>query len=303
MDSVIKIVLKTFLYFHPNFQSFVTVSNIGQSGRLGNQLFQYATAKSYSKKNKVKLLLPNGKFNRISQFRLNCIYTNKYVLDTIEKVEYYEQKWFCFNKNIFKKYKKYNLNGFFQNEKYFKDIRSDLLTEIVPKDKNITNYCKNYISQIKKICGKHIVALHCRRGDFIPTDQKPYDHRAGVSRPDMDLYHPLLDLEYFKKAKSHFKDSVFLVFSDTHKDIGWCKRNLKDENTFFSENHDDITDLILMSYCDHNIISNSSFSWWAAWLNQNKKKKVIAPDVWLGKSYSQHDTKDLIPKDWMILKN
>ena len=76
-----------------------------------------------------------------------------------------------------------------------------------------------------------------------------------------------------------------------------AKKNLKVKISFFSEGHDDLTDLMLMKNCDHNIISNSSFSWWGAWLNENPGKKVYAPKVWFGEAYKNWDVSDLIPKE------
>ncbi len=302
-DIIRKIIYKIYLELHPQFKSFVTVSKIGINGRLGNQLFQYAIAKSYSMKNNVPLILPNSEYNRIKEFKLNCTFVDKYYLDIIDKVEYVEKDWFIFNNVVFKKHNRFDLNGFFQNEKYFIDIRQELLNEIKPKNQNIINYCEKYLNKLKsQSFQKSIVALHIRRGDYVPSKKKYTDHRLGIFQPTMNLYHPLLDIRYFEKAKSYFINSVFLVFSDTNKDIEWCENNLNDDNTYFSKNHDDITDLMLMANCDHNIISNSSFSWWAAWLNQNPKKVVIAPKIWLGDSYSHHDTKDLIPKTWTIVK-
>jgi hypothetical protein len=68
----------------------------------------------------------------------------------------------------------------------------------------------------------------------------------------------------------------------------------------FIENEQDYIDLYLMSLCENNIIANSSFSWWGSWLNKNKEKKIIAPSKWFGKKIN-HDTKDLIPKEWIVM--
>ena len=102
----------------------------------------------------------------------------------------------------------------------------------------------------------------------------------------------------------NFDGYSFLVFSDTVKDVEWCKQNIKADYIEFSDGsdingHNDIIDFTLMSKCDHNIIANSSFSWWAAWLNNNKEKTVIAPKQWFGKAYVNHNTSDLIPETWI----
>ena len=94
-----------------------------------------------------------------------------------------------------------------------------------------------------------------------------------------------------------FDGCVFLVFSD---DIEWCKSNIK-ANYIEYVQYDENIDLILMSKCDHNIISNSSFSWWAAWLNKNENKIIKYPNIWFGKDGPQ-DTFDLIPNSWNIVE-
>jgi hypothetical protein len=104
--------------------------------------------------------------------------------------------------------------------------------------------------------------------------------------------------EYYDRAKEHFTNNhVFVFFSD---DIGWCKETFKDGNNIFIEKQDDVLDLYLMSRIPNNIIANSSFSWWAAWLNNNASKKVIAPSSWFGPSnnHLKIAKKDLIPDVW-----
>jgi hypothetical protein len=105
-------------------------------------------------------------------------------------------------------------------------------------------------------------------------------------------------MDYYRNAIAEFSDDTrFLVFSD---DIQWCKENFKGDNFHFIEGEKDYVDLYLMSLCNNNIIANSSFSWWGAWLNNTPNKKVIAPKQWFGKA-KQLNTKDLIPETWIIL--
>ena len=101
-----------------------------------------------------------------------------------------------------------------------------------------------------------------------------------------------------KAVKQMPKDSVFVIFSD---DIPWCKANFPDipEKFVFIEGNSDHEDLLLMSLCNNVIIANSTFSWFAAWLNNNANKKVIAPAKWFGDAYAHYDTTDLIPESWI----
>jgi hypothetical protein len=101
------------------------------------------------------------------------------------------------------------------------------------------------------------------------------------------------------KAIKHMdQDSVFLIFSD---DIYWCKQNFPDlpEKFVFIDENKDYEELFLMSKCKNNIICNSTFSWWGAWLNKNDQKKVVAPAKWFGSAYDHYNTNDLYCENWI----
>jgi hypothetical protein len=118
-------------------------------------------------------------------------------------------------------------------------------------------------------------SLHVRRGDYLKY-------------PNI---HPTCDVSYYEKSISLVDSENILIFSD---DINWCKNNLliKNKNIFFIEGNQDYIDLWLMSLCKNNIMANSTFSWWGAWLNKNKNKLVIGPKKWFGESL-HHNTDDL----------
>jgi hypothetical protein len=115
------------------------------------------------------------------------------------------------------------------------------------------------------------------------------------------VFGPPTGLEYIHRAIAKFAPGSckFLVFSDTAADIAWCRENIKADNLHFSEGHDALQDMMLMSACDHHIIY-STFSWWAAWLNDRLGRRVIAPTVW-GYATSGMVTDDLIPPDWEMI--
>ena len=119
---------------------------------------------------------------------------------------------------------------------------------------------------------------------------------AVLKQVTFDILHASLLLD--QSALEHFSDKEykFLVFSD---DIEWCKQVFDDDFNFI-EGEEDYVDLLLMARCKHNIIANSSFSWWGAWLNRNNNKRVIAPKKWFG-SVANLDSKDLLPKGWITL--
>lgn len=171
------------------------------------------------------------------------------------------------------------LQGFFQSEKYFLDFKKEI--------KDLFGINSVNLDYIKKEYGDIInnsISIHIRRQDYMETQQ----------------FHPLCTIEYYKEAIDSFDNGKyrFLVFSD---DIEWCKNNFIGEKFIFL-NDKDYIDLWLMSLCEHNIIANSTFSWWGAWLNKNPHKKVISPKKWFGPAYTDINNsidRDLIPEKWI----
>jgi hypothetical protein len=175
------------------------------------------------------------------------------------------------------------LNGYFQSEQYFRDIRDILLGDFSwvnePRGKN-----KELFGQINN--DKSSVSVHVRRGDY-------------VSNNNAAKFHGLTGLDYYRaavnKIAKQVKNPNLYVFSD---DPDWCKRKLKfkQPTIYISHNTNGSEDMRLMKTCRHNIIANSSFSWWGAWLNENPNKIVIAPKQWF--SHPESNTKDLILSSW-----
>jgi len=161
------------------------------------------------------------------------------------------------------------LDGFWQSELYFIDYRDDILNllefEDNPKFKSFdfTNSC----------------SLHIRRTDYLNAPK----------------FHTNLDLSYYDKCLEDLNhNGPIYVFSD---DINWCRNTLKYPHIHFVEGNSNTEDLKLMSLCEHNIIANSSFSWWAAWLNKNPEKKVFAPYHWFGPEGPGYG--DIVPNSWI----
>jgi hypothetical protein len=250
-------------------------------GGLGNYMFQISVAYSLSLDNKDKLI-----FNINDSLRVHepiKSYTNN-IFSKINFVEFnldgltnYYEPFFHYQKipllnNV-------KLNGYFQSEKYFLHNRNQILElfEIDEKSK------KEIYEKYSEILDGETCSIHVRRGDYL----------------SLNGHHPVCDLEYYNKSINLFdKNTKFLVFSD---DIKWCQENFKGENFTFISGNRDFIDIWLMSLCQNNIIANSTFSWWGAWLNQNINKKVIAPSKWFGPLKINHNTQDLIPKTWKII--
>ena len=178
------------------------------------------------------------------------------------------------------------VEGYFQSEKYFFDIKETLLKEFQIKPE-ISDYSKSLAKKILQ--SDTAVSIHIRRGDYIHN-------------PKANAVHGVCPLEYYKKAISllegKFENPTFFIFSD---DIEWSRENLGIKKSVFVENGDRIPheDIYLMSLCNHHIIANSSFSWWGAWLNRYDKKVVIAPKRWFADKNKQSQAPDIIPESWM----
>lgn len=240
-------------------------------GGTGNQMFQISTTIALALKNNSSYKIPGILHNANIDTKRRTIFTHFPVSSEGDIKFIYNEPSFTYNKIEYKD--GICLNGYFQSEKYFSDYRKEILDAF------------NFQYKKKERC----VSIHIRRGDYLLLPN----------------YHPVQSLEYIRTAIQYFFNKQyidFVVFSD---DIEWCKNNIN-SNHFpkcqfeYSEGKTEIEDMQLMSNCEHNIIANSSFSWWGAWLNQNHNKIVIAPKTWFGKLVS-HNTKDLLPDNWIQL--
>jgi hypothetical protein len=176
------------------------------------------------------------------------------------------------------------IRGYWQSEKYFLDIANELRADFAFKNPMTA---KN-LELAKKIEGENSVSLHIRRGDYVKNPKAS----ALYGTCTLDYYSEAMQLMIGKLGMPH----VF-IFSD---DIDWAKDNLliSAPHTFVYQNIgiDSYRDMQLMSLCKHNIIANSSFSWWGAWLNPSESKIVIAPRKWFSADINDGD---LIPEKWI----
>jgi hypothetical protein len=186
------------------------------------------------------------------------------------------------------------LQGYWQSEKYFLDIEKLIRQELQPIDKSIGERAKRAVESLKNRYGR-VVSLHVRRGDL------SHAHEV-LKKPTITHAEPISG-EYIKEALKQFDDDTcFFVFSDTPKDIQWCRENIRARRIEFSNAESELWDFVAMSSCDDNIIANSTFSWWAAWLNQRRGRRVIAPRTWsVPGSKFYMSTEDLIPTSWQML--
>ncbi len=238
-----------------------------QYGRLGNNLFQRAAAIGYAMKHGLQ-------YDLCAWFASGWASNRDSQRILIKESGHHYQE--------LPAYKARNgiptvLDGYWQSEKYFAHCREEVLKAF------------GYI-QATFPC---VCSIHVRRGDYLNYPDK----------------HPVINDRYINKAITEIRlrtgVSHFKFFSD---DIEWCKSyvsNYRGVETFdFSIGRSENEDLQIMSCCEHNIISNSSFSWWGAWLNQNPDKIVVSPskDNWFGPGNSSLCTDDIIPETWIQIK-
>lgn len=249
---------------------------INLAGGLGNYMFQISAAYALALENNDSLVIDESKIvtvhKHLSTYKNNIFRNLNYGLIFYENL--YQEPFFHFKKiphikNLF-------INGYFQSEKYFLNYRNEIINLFSIDELNKTLLEKKY----NQIDFEDSCSIHVRRGDYLKYSNM----------------HPTLDIDYYQKCVDEITSKNLLIFSD---DILWCKENLKfqDKNLIYIEGNSDYNDLWLMTMCRENIIANSTFSWWGAWLNNNKNKKVFAPKIWFGLR-SKHNTEDLIPIEW-----
>ena len=261
----------------------ITHKSIGYSGRLGNQMFQYAALRALSLRTGYEMFLPNhttikhdgcydmtnNKWIEYKLDLLDCFDLSYPILDDSLPNQYQEQ---TFEFESFTTSDNTSIEGYFQSYKYFEDFKQEILNDFTFKN-HILEKCLAQISNYT-----NPVAIHIRRGDY-------------VNHPGLWNITP----EYIQEALSYFSDDeyTFLIFSD---DIEWCKQIFPEGVVFIEGNQ--FEDLCLMSLCDHNVISNSSYSWWGAYLNQNENKKIISPKNWF---IPAKPLDDLYPNNWIVI--
>lgn len=283
-------------------------------GGLGNQMFQYALGRHLSIKNNTDLKLDisaletnNSSVTKrrygLSVFNIEASLATKNEVAWFKKYLFRKGKfWFWYNRTIANRSRyaweeHFNfeqwildlkdpvyLDGFWNTEKYFKDIEDVIRKDFILKEP-LTDISKESLSLILKT---ESVSLHVRRGDYA-TD------------PKTNSWLGVCSLEYYDKAikriGADIKNPHFFIFSD---DPAWVKENITPPfpTIYVSGNPEKPEeDIVLMSKCRHNIIANSSFSWWGAWLNANPQKIVIAPKQWF--KTKKMDTRDIIPETWI----
>lgn len=286
-------------------------------GGLGNQMFQYAFAKSVAHFYKTSFLLdtdflldrdrnthgkgPNFVFRdldltifnaqlplakkNIEQDYLTSKKNIRELLHLDNKKKHYWEHHFAFNKEVYIKNGNTYFFGYWQSEKYFANVASEIRADFTLKHPVL----KSSLQLYNYIASKNAVCINFRRTDFL-------NNALGVT-----------SMEYYQKAMDYInhrvEDPYYFVFSD---DIAWCQQNFFINKPFSIIDHSHKGEkfgnyLLLMQSCKHFIIPNSSFAWWAAWLCTYPSKIVTAPDIWFADKKRNEATTDLIPAKWVRL--
>lgn len=284
-------------------------------GGLGNQMFQYAAGKflaarlgtdlffdisGFAKEGYTKREYALDVFDLTAKFASqNEINKLKYInnparyywhrlnvkINPFYKSTYFREKQFNYMQNILDLFGDVYMEGQWQTEKYFSSQASQIIKDFTPRNASVFRKDDWYF----KIKNTNSVSIHIRRGDY-------------VSCPKFKKYFYTMTPSYYQKSlKMLAKKTGKLVVFIFGKDQKWARKFLKFPlETFYiksGKGEHDAKDMWLMSQCKHNIIANSSFSWWGAWLNQNPNKIVVAPQKWF--KDSSINTSDLIPEKWI----
>lgn len=250
-------------------------------GGLGNQMFQYAFGKKISLKRKANLKFDKTFLEHPNWQKITGVAVRDYELGEFNLKVQFSSFWENITSILSKKC--CYLDSYWQGEKYFKDVKNLIYKDFRLKDKS-----KNFIKASKLISGTNSVSIHFRRGDY-------------AEKIKTKKYHGLVGLDYFVKAINIINGKIanphFYIFSD---DPNWVKKNLNIGKpvTYISGSFKltNAEELVLMSNCKNNIISNSSFSWWGAWLNKNPRKIVVAPKKWFRANVNDND---IVPHKWI----
>jgi hypothetical protein len=275
----------------------ITFIDIGAHGRLGNQMFQFASTYGIAKKLGYDVAFPleNITTPSVEDFKdgitrevyfdiPNVFEIPKELLKPKSDIVYNkeaQEPYFHFSPDLFTIPDSTNIKGYYQTEKYFEHCKNEILDIFTFK-----SHIKRKALELFPKVITDTVGIHVRVGDY-----------AGLQ-----MYHPICEPDYYASAMTYFTDKnyYFLIFSDN---IDYCKDIFgESENIIYICNNEPEVDMCLMSMCEHNVIANSTFSWWAAWLNKNPNKKVIAPKKWFGPAYEGvNNTKDIYCQNFKIV--
>ena len=257
----------------------IGMNNLGRNGRLGNQMFQYASLVGIAKQKGYDFRIPiDCDLPRGFQM-LHC--GDRYGLIDGDEVELHDSHEFC--EELFNECPNHiTLNGYFQTEKYFKNAEKLIRLYFRFKkeiEEEVDYHYKNYLNQNPvSICIRH--------------------YNDTFDYPGCENNHKNLPLSYYKKSIELLgKDRIYIICSN---EIELYKNHFTGDNFIFNnintKSEKQFFDLCLLSKCNDFIVSNSTFSWWGAWLGN--RGRILCPSTWYGPGLSHINTNDLYPDNW-----
>lgn len=266
--------------------NFITTNHLGG---LCNVMFKLAASISLALDNDVEYLFSNefirqidkdivcGGFDDYRIYYDNILRNIKFIDKLPSGYRTHSEPWsFNYGQIPYNKGENLLLYGYYQSEKYFINNKDFIINLFKP-----TNEIQEHILEVIPNI-KNSISIHIRQGDYL-------------NLPD---YHPQQSIDYYISAINLLGvDKNYLIFSDGLDGI----KNMFDfiPNKQFITLGKDYLDLYAISMCEHNIICNSTFGWWGAYLNENQNKKVIAPNKWFGPSSSHLNSSDIVPDNWI----
>lgn len=257
-------------------------------GGLGNQMFQIYTTIAYASKSQHVFTFLDVKEvgNRSTYWDTVFLQLRPFLTNALPQLCVIREPNFRFNDLTIPKDNSI-LFGYFQSYKYFEE-HAQTIHSMLRIETQKTDLCRRM--HLEKGYFTRVISMHFRLGDY----KKITD------------YHPIATRNYYTRALAQFPGVYKVLYFCENEDVEEVSRTLSGLSTIYPSLHferggGELTDweqLLLMSCCSHNIIANSTFSWWAAYLNTNTSKKVTYPDVWFGEK-AGHDTSDLCPPNWL----
>lgn len=240
------------------------------AGRLGNNLFMIANAYDKALTYNKQLVVCKSQIHNIDDY-FNNIFRN------IDYTEIYNDNQ-NYNPIIPSEDKHSIYVGYFQSENYFKNNSEKIKSSFCPTQL----FIERIKFELPQLFENIVTVINVRKGDYLYYPN----------------YHPTISKEYVEYCIKNTKETdLYLIISD---DIPWCKDNIKLENSIFLEGYKTYEQLWIMSMCQNFIISNSSFSWWGAYLSTKKDKRVLAPEIWYGPE-GPKNWEEIYCKDWEIV--
>lgn len=286
----------------------ITFSRIGDHGRLGNQLFQYALLIGVEARTGLEAAFPAASTKNPHLLDHFNIDPKRFAAALPRPAHTYREKRYDFDPCVFKVKDGTDFVGYFQTERYFEHVADTLRRELMPASR----YMHQARERIRTVRASFpdgerqpLTVIHMRRGDNV--------HGGGMDPAEHAKAIPCQPLSYYRNAIAHLEQHVgsglYIVLSNTPEDAAWCREHFPLERAayFGGPEGNPLVDFATMILADHLVISNSTMSWWAGWLRDGSPKLLLYPTLWFGPKLSgpRYQLHDLWPKrpNWIQIES